>query len=125
MALARRADAAAALLAPAVGYDSCADEAQWSHAAKAGGSNAAKDGWTMAKCRERGDVPCSAMALAITVFGAATSWAQLPLKSKDWLSHPKHERQPADDFCLKRERFTNETTDGRNGNNPDELGMAC
>jgi len=63
----------------------------------------------------------------VIVFGGATSWRHLPLKSKDWLPHTEAERQrlPAEDFCLKRELFTNETTDGSNGRNPDELGMAC
>ena len=131
MAVALRADAAAALLAPTVGYASCADEAEWTRATLAGRATSEAElsgtDWTMAKCRERGDIPCSAMALAVIVFGGATSWRHLPLKSKDWLPHTEAERQrlPAEDFCLKRELFTNETTDGRNGRNPDELGMAC
>ena len=37
MALARRADAATALLSPSVGYGLCADEAQWRRALRAGG----------------------------------------------------------------------------------------
>ena len=37
MALARRADAAAVLLSPTIGYSACADEAQWRRALRAGG----------------------------------------------------------------------------------------
>ena len=67
------------------------------------------------------------MALAVIAYSPATRWEQLPLKSKDWLPHPDAQGapRPPDDFCLKRERFTNETTDGANGRDPAELGMAC
>ena len=135
MSLARRDDAPAMLLAPAAAYASCADAAQWQHAVRAGGSEPPHE-WSIAKCRESGDVPCSAMAL-ITVFGGATSWRGLPLKSKHWLrATALHEPDASseggrgggavpDDFCLKRRRFTNETRAGENGRSVDELGMAC
>ena len=124
MAVAGRDDVAAVLLAPQVAYGTCADEAMWARATEAGGAALPAE-WSMAKCREVGDVPCSAMAL-VSGLGVSVTWRQLPLKSKDWLPRPAgSSRPPADDFCLKRPKFTNETSLGENGANPDELGMAC
>ena len=124
ISLARREEAAAMLLAPTLGYGTCADEAEWVRATRAGGRPGVSADWSMDRCQEVGDVPCSAMALALVGFGAVSSWRELPLKSKDWLPHPPGEVRPPDDFCLKRPSLTSEAP-GRNGRNPDELGMAC
>lgn len=127
VAVARRDEAPAILLAPTLAYASCADDSQWELAVRAGGSQVPSD-WSMAKCRGQGDIPCPAMAL-IAAHGAVTTWRHLPLLSKPWqraasgeIFSPSNSRI---DFCLKRERFTNETTDGQNGRSPEEIGLAC
>ena len=144
VAVARREDAAAMLLSPALVYASCADEGQWARAVRAGlrgaaarhgAFNVSASGWTMAKCRAIAEMPCSAMALVV-IFGALTTWRELPLVSRSWPPTPVQPRggggsshgrggggPPPEDFCLKREAFTNETADWRS--RLGELGLAC
>uniref|UniRef100_A0A7S2FUP7 Uncharacterized protein n=1 Tax=Haptolina brevifila TaxID=156173 RepID=A0A7S2FUP7_9EUKA len=132
IALARREDASTMLLTPSVAYETCANVAEWEQVVRAGGEGISMPpDWSLERCRAVGDIPCPAMAL-ITIFGAARSWGNLPLVSRSW-SQPiaggpyvpgPTRGQPAD-FCLKRPRFVNETTDGSAGRNVLELGLAC
>ena len=115
VSLSRREDAATMLLTPLIVYSTCADEEQWNRATRNG--NAQIEGWTMQKCREVGDVPTTAMAL-ISVFGSATSWREMHnLKARRW---PLND--PDEVFCLKRERWVNETP-GRAKSG--EVGLEC
>ena len=115
VSLSRREDAATMLLTPLTVYSTCADEEQWNRATRNG--NAQIEGWTMQKCREVGDVPTTAMAL-ISVFGSATSWREMHnLKARRW---PLND--PDEVFCLKRERWVNETP-GRAKSG--EVGLEC
>jgi hypothetical protein len=106
-ALSRRDDAASMLLSPALVYGTCADEAQWRQATLAGDASVDKD-WTMAKCRDVGDVPTGAMTL-LSVLGGLSSWRELPLVARSWGPHGSRGWRRSEDFCLKRERFVNET----------------
>ena len=115
VSLSRREDAATMLLTPLTVYSTCADEEQWNRATRNG--NAQIEGWTMQKCREVGDVPTTAMAL-ISVFGSATSWREMHnLKARRWPIN-----DPDEVFCLKRERWVNETP-GRAKSG--EVGLEC
>lgn len=116
VSLSRREDAAGMLLAPSIVYDTCADERQWVLAANMGGQHVDRS-WTMAKCRELGDVPVTAMSL-ISVFGAVPSWRELnELKARVWPVN-----RPDEVFCLKREQWAKDrpgrTTSG-------EVGLEC
>ena len=104
MALARRADASAVLLAPSVVYSTCANAAEWTAACRAGGVGL-PDGWTVQRCAKEVFVPCTAMAL-ITVYGPARTWAELPWRPRSW------EPWVSGDFCIKRARFVNESVAG-------------
>lgn len=103
--LARRDDAAAALLAPSLAYATCADEAQWKLAVAAGRQQLDPQ-WSLAKCRQSGLVPCTAMALVMAFGGGVKHWRELPLRSRRW--QPTITRRE-EHFCIKRQRFVNET----------------
>ena len=103
ISVSRRDDAAAMLLTPVLAYQTCADEKQWERGIRAGGGDMPAD-WSMAKCRETGLTPGPDMAL-LAVFGRASSWRELPLRPRQWPVN----KPSVEDFCMKRERWVNET----------------
>ena len=114
MAVAKREDASAVLLAPSLVYDTCVDDVEWRAACAAGGQDIDAD-WSVRKCTRDLRVPCPTMGL-ITVFGSARQWRELPWQPRDWLDgRPR----VMGDFCIRRSQLANETP-------PDETtGHSC
>lgn len=107
IAIARRDDAAAVLLAPSVAYAMCADRAEWEHACGEEGWANRPEGWSIGQCRSRNEAPCEPMTL-ITAFGGARAWRRAPLSFSAW-----QPRAEDGDLCIKRELYVRDNSESR------------